>query len=113
MRAEIAGLQNRLGTTTVYVTHDQTEEMTLADRVVVLRGGEAQQIASPDDLYNHPANLFVAGFIGSPAMNFFPASATPTGIRLPFGEVTGPAPQTANVIVGARPWRIRSSGCVR
>ena len=103
MRAEIAGLQNRLGTTTVYVTHDQTEAMTLGDRVVVLRAGKAQQIASPDDLYNHPANLFVAGFIGSPAMNFFPASATPTGIRLPFGEVTGPVPQAANVIVGARP----------
>ena len=103
MRAEIAGLQNRLGTTTVYVTHDQTEAMTLADRVVVLRGGEAQQIASPDELYNHPANLFVAGFIGSPAMNFFPASATPTGIRLPFGEVIGPAPGAQRVIVGARP----------
>ena len=103
MRAEIAGLQNRLHTTTVYVTHDQTEAMTLGDRVVVLRAGEAQQIASPDDLYNHPANLFVAGFIGSPAMNFFPAAATPLGVRLPFGEVTGPAPQADNVIVGVRP----------
>ena len=103
MRAEIAGLQNRLGTTTVYVTHDQTEAMTLGDRVVVLRAGEAQQIATPDELYHHPANLFVAGFIGSPAMNFFPAAATPTGVRLPFGEVTGPTPKSERIIVGVRP----------
>ena len=74
MRGEIARLQNRLGTTTVYVTHDQTEAMTLGDRVVVLRAGEAQQIGTPAELYNTPANLFVAGFIGSPAMNFFPAT---------------------------------------
>ncbi len=103
MRAEIARLQNRLGTTTVYVTHDQTEAMTLGDRVVVLRAGEAQQIGTPDELYNHPANLFVAGFIGSPAMNFFPATPTPTGLRLPFSEVTGPIPQASEVIVGVRP----------
>jgi multiple sugar transport system ATP-binding protein len=87
MRAEIARLQNRLGTTTVYVTHDQTEAMTLGDRVVVLRAGEAQQIGTPDELYNHPANLFVAGFIGSPAMNFFSAVPTDIGLRLPFGQV--------------------------
>src|SRR5437763_12639901 len=67
MRSEIARLQNRLGTTTVYVTHDQTEAMTLGDRVVVLLAGEAQQIGTPEELYNSPANLFVAGFIGSPA----------------------------------------------
>ncbi|MCB1264676.1 MAG: sn-glycerol-3-phosphate ABC transporter ATP-binding protein UgpC [Mycobacterium sp.] len=103
MRAEIAGLQNRLGATTVYVTHDQTEAMTLGDRVVVLRAGEAQQIGTPDELYNHPANLFVAGFIGSPAMNFFPAAPTATGLRLPFGEVTGPVPPAPEVIVGVRP----------
>jgi multiple sugar transport system ATP-binding protein len=103
MRAEIAGLQNRLGTTTVYVTHDQTEAMTLGDRVVVLRAGEAQQIGTPDELYNRPANLFVAGFIGSPAMNFFPASPTPAGLRLPIGEVNGPSPRAAQVIVGVRP----------
>ena len=103
MRAEIAGLQNRLGATTVYVTHDQTEAMTLGDRVVVLRAGQAQQIGTPDELYNHPANLFVAGFIGSPAMNFFPAVPTATGLRLPFSEVTGPIPQAAEVIVGVRP----------
>jgi len=103
MRAEIARLQNRLHTTTVYVTHDQTEAMTLGDRVVVLRGGQAQQIGTPDQLYHRPANLFVAGFIGSPAMNFFPAEPTPIGVRLPFGEVSGPAPASADIIVGARP----------
>ena len=74
MRGEIARLQQRLGTTTVYVTHDQTEAMTLGDRVVVLRAGVAQQIGTPEELYERPANLFVAGFIGSPAMNFFPAT---------------------------------------
>src|SRR5205814_10377935 len=82
MRSEIARLQNRLGTTTVYVTHDQTEAMTLGDRVVVLLAGEAQQIGTPEELYNSPANLFVAGFIGSPAMNFFPATLTDVGVRL-------------------------------
>ena len=105
MRAEIARLQNRLGTTTVYVTHDQTEAMTLGDRVVVLRAGEAQQIGTPDELYISPANLFVAGFIGSPSMNFFPASPSGTGLRLPFGEVQLPAGTStaADVIVGVRP----------
>lgn len=70
MRTQISRLQRRLGTTTVYVTHDQTEAMTLGDRVVVLRGGLVQQIGSPQHLYDEPRNLFVAGFIGSPAMNF-------------------------------------------
>lgn len=88
MRTEIARLQARLGTTTVYVTHDQTEAMTLGDRVVVMSGGVAQQIGTPDELYNQPANLFVAGFIGSPSMNFFPATRTDVGVELPFGEVT-------------------------
>ena len=105
MRGEIARLQKRLGTTTVYVTHDQTEAMTLGDRVVVLKDGVAQQIGTPDELYNHPANLFVAGFIGSPAMNFFPATVTATGIRLPFGEVALPIPAgvSGEVVVGLRP----------
>src|SRR6201990_430251 len=88
MRGEIARLQRRLGTTTVYVTHDQTEAMTLGDRVGVMRGGVAQQIGTPDELYERPANLFVAGFIGSPAMNFFPAGLTETGLSLTFGEIT-------------------------
>ena len=87
MRGEIARLQKRLGTTTVYVTHDQTEAMTLGDRVVVMLGGAVQQVGTPDELYRGPANLFVAGFIGSPAMNFFPAALTEIGVRLPFGEI--------------------------
>ena len=76
MRGEIADLQDRLHTTTVYVTHDQTEALTLGDRVAVLRKGVLQQVAPPKELYLHPGNLFVAGFIGSPAMNFFPASVS-------------------------------------
>jgi multiple sugar transport system ATP-binding protein len=69
MRAEIARIQRDLGVTTIYVTHDQTEAMTLGDRVAVMKKGELQQVAEPQVLYDHPANLFVAGFIGSPAMN--------------------------------------------
>jgi multiple sugar transport system ATP-binding protein len=112
MRSEIARLQNRLNTTTVYVTHDQTEAMTLGDRVVVMLGGVVQQIGSPEELYHRPANLFVAGFIGSPAMNFFPASRTDVGVRLPFGEITltqemtdllGRRGNPKNLIVGVRP----------
>src|SRR5881396_2110676 len=72
MRAAVARLQQRLETTTVYVTHDQTEAMTLGSRVAVMRGGVLQQVGSPRELYRAPRNLFVAGFIGSPAMNFFP-----------------------------------------
>ncbi|MEV0661483.1 ABC transporter ATP-binding protein [Actinomadura luteofluorescens] len=77
MRTEISRLQRRLGVTTVYVTHDQTEAMTLGDRVAVLRKGVLQQVGSPRELYEEPVNLFVAGFIGSPSMNFLPASVTP------------------------------------
>jgi multiple sugar transport system ATP-binding protein len=69
MRAEISQLQSRLGTTTIYVTHDQVEAMTMGDRVAVMRKGELQQVATPQELYDHPVNLFVGGFIGSPAMN--------------------------------------------
>jgi len=87
MRTEIAVLQQRLGTTTVYVTHDQTEAMTLGDRVVVLRAGNVQQIGTPSELYNSPANLFVAGFIGSPSMNFLPGRLTQTGVETAIGEV--------------------------
>jgi multiple sugar transport system ATP-binding protein len=74
MRTSVSKLQKQLATTTVYVTHDQTEAMTLGDRVVVLRGGVVQQVGSPQFLYDNPANLFVAGFIGSPAMNFLPGT---------------------------------------
>jgi multiple sugar transport system ATP-binding protein len=121
MRGEIARLQRRLGTTTVYVTHDQTEAMTLGDRVVVMHGGVAQQIGTPDELYERPANLFVAGFIGSPAMNFFPATLTPTGLTLSFGEVMLPPevpqviarhPKTDNIIVGVRPEHLADAALI-
>ncbi|NLW98477.1 MAG: sn-glycerol-3-phosphate ABC transporter ATP-binding protein UgpC [Actinomycetales bacterium] len=87
MRTEIARMQRRLGVTTVYVTHDQTEAMTLGDRVTVLKKGVVQQIASPRELYEQPVNLFVAGFIGSPPMNFLPARVEDRSLRLPFCEV--------------------------
>ncbi|MFC6200657.1 ABC transporter ATP-binding protein [Lactiplantibacillus nangangensis] len=74
MRAEIAKLHRRLNTTTIYVTHDQTEAMTMADRVVVMSTGQIQQIGTPSEIYDRPRNMFVAGFIGSPAMNFFNVS---------------------------------------
>ena len=76
MRAEIRALQRKLGVTTVYVTHDQVEAMTMGDRVAVLRGGVLQQIAPPDEVYRQPANVFVAGFIGSPAMNLLEATSS-------------------------------------
>src|SRR5438552_7591947 len=84
MRTEIARLQNRLGVTTVYVTHDQVEAMTLGDRVAVLRKGVLQQVDTPRALYERPANLFVAGFIGSPSMNLVPATLDGGRLSLPF-----------------------------
>jgi multiple sugar transport system ATP-binding protein len=121
MRSEIARLQSRLGTTTVYVTHDQTEAMTLGDRVVVLLGGVAQQIGTPEELYNRPVNLFVAGFIGSPAMNFFPGTMTDVGVRLPMGQVTltqevhdmiREHKRPNNVIVGIRPEHLEDASLI-
>jgi multiple sugar transport system ATP-binding protein len=105
MRTEVSRIQQRLGTTMVYVTHDQTEAMTLGDRVAVMRAGVLQQVDSPQHLYDRPANLFVAGFIGSPAMNFFPARVEGDRVKLPFGEVPVPAGATASgdVIAGLRP----------
>lgn len=87
MRTEIAALHKRLGNTMVYVTHDQIEAMTLADRIVVLRDGQIEQVGTPPELYLHPANIFVAQFIGSPKMNVFDATALPDGhgLRLPDG----------------------------
>lgn len=70
MRVELAKLHKKLNTTIIYVTHDQTEAMTLASKIVVMKGGVVQQAAAPAAIYNHPANKFVAGFIGSPSMNF-------------------------------------------
>src|SRR5688572_22621923 len=90
MRTEVSRIQQRLGTTTIYVTHDQTEAMTLGDRVAVMRSGVLQQVGTPMELYNNPANLFVAGFIGSPAMNFMPATVEGDTVRLPMAEVPLP-----------------------
>src|SRR5436305_9303941 len=87
MRTEVARIQQSLGTTTIYVTHDQTEAMTLGDRVAVMRSGLIQQVGTPMQLYNEPANLFVAGFIGSPAMNFMPARVEGEHLKLPIGDV--------------------------
>jgi multiple sugar transport system ATP-binding protein len=97
MRTEVSRIQQRLGTTTVYVTHDQTEAMTLGDRVAVMRTGLLQQVGSPMELYNEPVNLFVAGFIGSPAMNFMPATVEDDSVRLPLGEVKLPDDLRARV----------------
>jgi multiple sugar transport system ATP-binding protein len=112
MRAEVARLQDRLSTTMVYVTHDQTEAMTLGDRVAIMRAGMLQQVASPMELYNHPKNLFVAGFIGSPAMNFLPGRISDGVVNLPMGDIAlpeakraeiGVAPVDKPLIVGIRP----------
>src|SRR5256714_1599650 len=112
MRTEVARIQQQLGATTVYVTHDQTEAMTLGDRVAVMRSGVIQQVDSPKNLYERPANLFVAGFIGSPSMNFLPARLEGDIIRLPFGDAPLPPHlrqrlrgngNARDVIAGARP----------
>jgi multiple sugar transport system ATP-binding protein len=120
MRTEIARLQNRFGTTTVYVTHDQVEAMTLADRVAVMRKGVVQQVASPKDLYNDPVNLFVAGFIGSPAMNMLPGDLEGTTLRLAMVEVTLPEDVRSRltgdvprqVVVGIRPEHFQDAALV-
>ncbi|HLZ67831.1 MAG TPA: sn-glycerol-3-phosphate import ATP-binding protein UgpC [Aliidongia sp.] len=108
MRVEIKRLQQRLGTTSIYVTHDQTEAMTLADRLIVLNGGVAEQIGRPIELYERPASLFVAGFIGSPAMNFLDGVVGEGGgVTLAGGTPLAPlphgAPVGAAVTVGIRP----------
>ncbi|MCK9928969.1 sn-glycerol-3-phosphate ABC transporter ATP-binding protein UgpC [Frankia sp. Mgl5] len=116
MRTEVSRIQNRLGTTMVYVTHDQTEAMTLGDRVAVLRSGRIQQVGTPTELYGRPATVFVAGFIGSPAMNFVPATVEEGELRTPLGTIvpderqrrllegwTGTAADRRSLIVGARP----------
>jgi multiple sugar transport system ATP-binding protein len=86
MRTQVSRIQRRLGTTTVYVTHDQTEAMTLGDRVAVLRSGLLQQVGSPAELYHRPDNLFVAGFIGSPSMNFLPATVEEGALQTTLGD---------------------------
>jgi multiple sugar transport system ATP-binding protein len=114
MRTEVARIQRTLGTTMVYVTHDQTEAMTLGDRVAVMRAGVIQQVDTPANLYEDPRNLFVAGFIGSPSMNFLPGRLEGDIVKLPFGDA--PLPEklrsrlqreggqgARDVIVGIRP----------
>ncbi|ANV26103.1 ABC transporter ATP-binding protein [Agrobacterium pusense] len=105
MRAEIGALHKRIGVTTVYVTHDQVEAMTMADRVVIMQGGIIQQIAAPDELFNNPANLFVAGFIGSPGMNFLNAELRDGALTVFGQKVNLPAASArqGSVIVGLRP----------
>ena len=120
MRTEISRLQNRFGTTTIYVTHDQVEAMTLADRVAVMRKGVVQQVASPRELYNNPVNLFVAGFIGSPAMNFLPGTLENGTLRLPLADVSLPEAVTKRlgdrrsgpVIAGVRPEHFEDASLV-
>ncbi len=101
MRAEIKELHQRLKTTTVYVTHDQTEAMTMADRIVVLRDGVIEQIGSPLELYDRPANIFVAGFIGSPAMNFITGRVSDGAFVAP-GDISVPLPVSLTVGDGRR-----------
>ena len=109
MRAEIQHLSRELRVTTVYVTHDQAEAMTLADRVAVMSGGRIRQLDSPEEIYNNPADLFVAGFIGSPPMNLLPGELRggefiAPGMRIPLGEKTGGAEGAgAGAVFGARP----------
>ena len=108
MRVEIARLHQEIGATMIYVTHDQTEAMTLADKIVVLRAGRIEQVGRPLDLYNDPDNRFVAGFIGSPAMNFFDGVAANGQVTVPaLGGATIPAPgsltQDGPITVGLRP----------
>ena len=118
MRAEIKALQQRLASTTIYVTHDQIEAMTMADKIVVLHDGAVEQIGAPLDLYDCPANLFVAGFIGSPAMNLIegwlevgqpPTLVTASGFRIPLDA----APREAiglEIVLGIRPEHMRLGG---
>ena len=116
MRYEIKKLHRDLGATSIYVTHDQIEAMTMADRIVAMNEGVAQQVGPPSELYDDPANVFVAGFIGSPAMNFLDATATREGdvatVRvgdIVLAEVEAPAGMTSGsrVTVGLRPERVR------
>ena len=114
MRTEISRIQSRLETTTIYVTHDQTEALTLGDRIAVMRAGVLQQVGPPSELYGRPKNLFVAGFIGSPSMNFLPGEIEGDTLKLPIGDVnisqtlrgrleSGPGGGRRGVIVGLRP----------
>jgi multiple sugar transport system ATP-binding protein len=118
MRAEIKALQQRLQSTTLYVTHDQIEAMTMADRIVVLHEGAVEQIGTPLELYDRPANLFVAGFIGSPAMNFIkarleagqpPTLVTALGVKVPLATAPRAVPGS-EIIMGVRPEHVSLGG---
>ena len=117
-RTQVAALQQRLGTTTVYVTHDQVEAMTMGDRVAVLKNGVLQQVDTPLALYDRPANLFVAGFIGSPAMNLLDASTNGSGharidgYQVPLPRSAVARASTGKVTLGIRPesWRLAREG---
>jgi len=123
MRTEISRIQQRLQTTTIYVTHDQTEAMTLGDRIAVMRAGVLQQVGPPSELYGHPTNLFVAGFIGSPSMNFLGGEITGENVHLPIGDVripdelrrrleSGPGGGRRGVIAGLRPEHFEDASLV-
>jgi len=121
MRTTVSRIQNQLGTTMVYVTHDQTEALTLGDRVAVMRAGVIQQVGTPEELYEQPRNLFVAGFIGSPAMNFLPATRENGQLRTPLGDLELPAEVRAkvdqagagrNLIMGLRPEHFEDAALV-
>src|SRR4051812_24156396 len=118
MRAEVSRIQDTTGTTTVYVTHDQTEAMTLGDRVAVMRAGVLQQVDTPQELYDNPTNLFVAGFIGSPAMNFMPATVEGDFVKLPMVDAPLDAKTrealagAGNLIAGIRPEHFEDAGVV-
>jgi multiple sugar transport system ATP-binding protein len=123
MRTEISRIQQQLETTTIYVTHDQTEAMTLGDRIAVMRAGVLQQVGQPSQLYGHPNNLFVAGFIGSPSMNFLAGELSGDSIRLPIGDVripdelrhrleSGPGGARGGVIAGLRPEHFEDASLV-
>ena len=120
-RTEVSRLQRRLGTTMVYVTHDQTEAMTLGDRVAVMRAGQLQQFATPKELYDSPLNLFVAGFMGSPAMNFLPGTVEEGKLRTPLGDLPlsnqlqqelDKAGAPRDLIVGIRPENFEDASLV-
>src|SRR5207244_8574832 len=113
-RSEIKQLHGQVGTTTVYVTHDQVEAMTMGDRVAVMSEGLLAQVGDPRTVYEHPANVFVAGFIGSPSMSFAPMNAAVNGggVVLSRGEIrletnSGSQPLPSEVIVGVRPEHAR------
>jgi multiple sugar transport system ATP-binding protein len=121
MRTQVSRLQKQLATTTVYVTHDQTEAMTLGDRVVVMRGGYIQQVGDPQTLYDRPLNLFVAGFIGSPSMNFLPVTVEENTLRTPLGDLPigdrirrtlSAADFPRELILGIRPEHFEDAGLV-